>query len=113
MILIPLLNLAIRRLSSSCPRRGGWCSQIYNHMRRLRHQLFPANAERNREYLEGTLDRYDPEHRIRQLDRVERPARPVAAKGLAVLMPLTRSRRWQNLNKNPAKCPEGSGDADG
>ena len=75
MILVPLLNLTFRRLPSISLSRGAWRIRIGGSLRQVRYKLLPTDAERNRRYLEEACDRYDLEHRIRELDRVRQPAR--------------------------------------
>ncbi|WP_134499676.1 DUF3563 family protein [Microvirga pakistanensis] len=75
MVLIPLLNSAFLRLSSITLNRGPWPNKIGAHLRQLRHDLLPTDAERDRQYLEEACDLHDLEHRLRELDRPRRAAR--------------------------------------
>ncbi|MCB5173960.1 DUF3563 family protein [Microvirga lenta] len=77
MILVPLLNLAFRSLTTAFGRfRPGpsWRDRIRGRLRQLRHDLMPTDAERDSRYLDEACDLYDLEHRIRELDRPRQPA---------------------------------------
>jgi hypothetical protein len=74
MILIPLLNLALRRLLSAVRNRAVSHGGVGNRLRRLRRELLPTREELDRQYLDEAQDLYDLEQRMRELDRPRRPA---------------------------------------
>jgi hypothetical protein len=75
MILVPLLNLALCRLSSISLKQSAWHTTVGGRMKQFRHDFLPTDAERNRRYLEEACDRYDLEHRIQEVDRARQVAR--------------------------------------
>jgi hypothetical protein len=75
MILVPLFNLALRKLSDASRSRSLRSNGLRSRLRDLRRQLLPTDKEIDRHYLEEARDLHDLEWRMRELDRSRRHAR--------------------------------------
>jgi Protein of unknown function (DUF3563) len=75
MILVPLFNFALRKLSDASRSRSLRFNNLGSRLRDLRRQILPTDKEIDRHYLEEAGDLHDLEWRMRELDRPRRHAR--------------------------------------
>ena len=64
MILVPLFNLALRKLSDASRSRSMRSNRLGSRLRDLRRQLLPTDKAIDRHYLEEARDLYDLEWRM-------------------------------------------------
>jgi hypothetical protein len=63
---LTVLTISARRLEN---RLSHWLGALGLQLSSMRRKLLPTEGELDRRYLDGAVDRYDLEMRMRELDR--------------------------------------------